>query len=329
MPTLTPQKSIERDTKDWFLEPLMPQLNMYVKNEDTTLSLNLTCFSTYQENELADKLPHVACRNDSELVSPLSNEEAAVSDFENHKFISNTHLTKHAKVGTFQNTLISVLSGNQQDSNSANCSLVVENSPDRNIDPSRSPIEISLAKRKYQESSPEVVVNSHLKDKKRRTFPQTAEEEKEKMNEIQQQMSLEQQLYERFRQEQEDRLLAVKLQKEMDKEEKTPNRKKGSPDEYHLRPKTLQSENASPVACKLLQNSQPANKKTEADQRRHRRSFINENSKPSKKRQPKSPAIKGGNVSNCALKSPDSKEAELLPNKQKTILQMFKRSAAK
>ncbi|XP_015271577.1 PREDICTED: E3 ubiquitin-protein ligase RNF168 [Gekko japonicus] len=330
MPTLIPQISIkDRDNKDDFLEPLKPQLNMYTKDETTTLSLDLTYLSTYQGNELANELSHVACRDDTELVSPFSNREPAVSNFENNKFVRNMHLTKPAKDGTLQKTLISVISGNQQNSSSADCSLVMENSPVGNINPSGSLIEISLAKRKCQESSPEAAVNSHLKDKRRRTFCHTAEEEEEEMNEIQQQTSLEQKFYERFKQEQEDRLLALKLQKEMDKEEKTPNRKKGSPDEYHLRPKTSQSGSASPVSCKLLQNSQPPNKKTEADQRKHRRSSPNENSKLSNKRQPKSPGIKGGKVLNCVLNSSDSKEAELLPNKQKTILQMFKRSAAK
>ncbi|XP_077205190.1 E3 ubiquitin-protein ligase RNF168 [Paroedura picta] len=326
MPTLTPQISVEeRDTKDCFLEPLMPQLNMYTKGEATTLSLDLTCLSTYQGNELADQLPCVSSR-ESELVRPISSREAVVSDFENNKFITNTHLTKHAKVGTLQKTLISVISGNQQNSStSANCSLVMENSQVGNINPSGSLIEI--AKRKYQVSSPEAAVNSPSKDKRRRTFSQT--EEEEDMNEVQQQMNLEQKCYERFKQEQEDRLLALKLQKEMDKEEKTPNRKKGSPDEYHLRPKTSQSENASPVSCRMLQNSQPPTKKTKADQRKHRRSSPNENSKPANKRQPKSPGINGGNTLNNVLNNSDLKEAELLPNKQKTILQMFKRSTAK
>lgn len=327
MPTLSPQISIkERDTKDDILEPLMPQLNMNTKDEAAVLSLDLTCLSTYQENELANKLSHVACRDDSELVDPFSDREASVSDFENNKFVRNMHLTKHAKVGTLQKTLIPVMSGNEQNS-SANCSLVVENSPVGNI--SGSLIEISLAKRKYQESSPEIAVNSHLNDKRKRTSSQTAEEEEELINEIQQQVSLEQKLYERFKQEQEDRLLALQLQKEMDKEQKTPNRKKGSPDEYRLRPKTSQSEYPSPVSCKVLQNSQPPQKKTEAGQHKHHRSSPNENSKHSNKRQLKSPGIKGGNVLNCVLNSSDSKEAELLPNKQKTILQMFKRSVAK
>nr|XP_056705291.1 E3 ubiquitin-protein ligase RNF168 [Euleptes europaea] len=328
MPTLTPQiLAMETETKDSFLEPLLPQLNICTKDETTTLSLDLTCLSTCQGNELAGTLSTVARRDNSEQVGPFSKREAAVSDFENDKFVGNMDLAKDAKVGTLKKTLISVMSGNQQNSCHTNCNLVMENSPVGNINPSRSLIEISLAKRKSQESSPEAAVNSHLKDKRRKTLSQTSED-KEEMNEIQQQMSLEQKCYERFKQEQQDKLLALKLQKEMDKEEKILNRKKGSPDEYHLRPKTSQSEHASPVSCKLLQNTQPPSKKTEADQRKHRRSSRNENSKPSNKRQPKPPGIKG-NVLNSVLNSSDSKEVELLSNKQKTILQMFKRSATK
>ncbi|XP_054840003.1 E3 ubiquitin-protein ligase RNF168 [Eublepharis macularius] len=327
MPILTPEITIkESDTKVTFLDPLIPQLNVYTKDEATTLGLDLTCLSTYRGNELASKLSSVTCKEDSRLVDPFSKREAAVSDFENDTLIENMHLSKHAKLGTCQKIQISVISGNQQNSGTAACNLMVENHPVGNINHSGSLNEISLSKRKSQESSPETAANSHLKDKRRRTFSETTEEE---MNEIEQQMGLEQKFYERLKQEQQDRLLALKLQKEMDKEEKTLNRKKGSPDEYHLRPKTSQSEHESPVSCKLSKNSKPPNKKTEVDQRKLRRSSQNENCKPPNKHQPKPLGIKGGNVLNCVLNSSDSKEAELLPNKQKTILQMFKRSVTK
>ncbi|XP_048361359.1 E3 ubiquitin-protein ligase RNF168 [Sphaerodactylus townsendi] len=327
MPTLTPQMLVKERDKDSFLEPLMPQLNICTKDETSPLSLDLTCRSTYQGNELANTFCSVACKDDSEPMGTLSKREASVSDLENDKSVGNTGLIIHSKVGTLKKTLSSVMSGNQQNSGKAHCSLEVENNSAGNINSSRSLIEISLAKRKSQESSPEAAVSPHLRNKRRKTFSQTAEEDEEEVNGIQQQMNLEQQFYERLKQEQQDRLLALQLQKKMDKEEKMMNRKKGSPDEYHLRPQTSQSECASPVSCK--QGAQPPSKKTEANRSKHHRSSQNENSKPSNKRQPKSPGIKRGKSLNCVLKSSDSKEPELLPTKQKTILQMLKRSARK
>uniref|UniRef100_H3AFK9 RING-type E3 ubiquitin transferase n=1 Tax=Latimeria chalumnae TaxID=7897 RepID=H3AFK9_LATCH len=50
-------------------------------------------------------------------------------------------------------------------------------------------------------------------------------------------MEQEKQLYEKHKQEEEDWQLALKIQKKMDQELKNVNRKKGSPDEYLLRPK--------------------------------------------------------------------------------------------
>ncbi|XP_015216953.2 E3 ubiquitin-protein ligase rnf168 [Lepisosteus oculatus] len=57
---------------------------------------------------------------------------------------------------------------------------------------------------------------------------------------IQEQMKLEEQMLKRQQQEEEDRLLALKLQKQLDQESKAVNRKKGSPDEYPFREKLRQ-----------------------------------------------------------------------------------------
>ncbi|XP_053163427.1 E3 ubiquitin-protein ligase RNF168 isoform X3 [Hemicordylus capensis] len=228
-----------------------------------------------------------------------------------------------------EETLISATSDNQKNSSIATCDLVkvLEINPVENKDHSGSPITKGITKRKSQDS-PETAMDSCLNDKRRKTSLQSDEDEEE--FDIQKQMSLEQQLYERYKQEEEDRRLALKLQKEIDKEQKTTNRKKGSPDEYHLRPKTSPSATeSSPVrkSCKLSNNSMPPNSQTEAGQHKLRRASHNENWKPSHKLRTKSPGVKEGNVLNCVLNS--SKNAELLPNRQKTILQMFKKSSSK
>jgi hypothetical protein len=46
---------------------------------------------------------------------------------------------------------------------------------------------------------------------------------------------LEHLIFEKHKQEKQDRLFALQLQKQLDKEEMRPNRQKGSPDEYQLR----------------------------------------------------------------------------------------------
>ncbi|XP_034989087.1 E3 ubiquitin-protein ligase RNF168 [Zootoca vivipara] len=181
--------------------------------------------------------------------------------------------------------------------------------------------------RTSQESFPEAAADSYLNDKRKRIFSQTDDEEE--MDDIERQISLEQQFYERQKQEEEDRRLALKLQREMYKEQNMLNRQKGSPDEYHLRPTTSQSVKESPVARKrsrLSKNSKSSNSPLETDKRKLHRNSHNENWKPSNQLQAKSPSVKGGNVLNC-VNSSNSKDAEVLSSKQTTILQMFKRPA--
>ncbi|XP_053163426.1 E3 ubiquitin-protein ligase RNF168 isoform X2 [Hemicordylus capensis] len=330
MPTLSPQMINEvRNTKESFLDSPMPQLNICTKIESSPLGRDLSCFSSHQVNELANELSSIGHREDPATESSFSKRGVAGSDFKNGNFIRNTHLAKHAKINSFQETLISATSDNQKNSSIATCDLVkvLEINPVENKDHSGSPITKGITKRKSQDS-PETAMDSCLNDKRRKTSLQSDEDEEE--FDIQKQMSLEQQLYERYKQEEEDRRLALKLQKEIDKEQKTTNRKKGSPDEYHLRPKTSPSATeSSPVrkSCKLSNNSMPPNSQTEAGQHKLRRASHNENWKPSHKLRTKSPGVKEGNVLNCVLNS--SKNAELLPNRQKTILQMFKKSSSK
>ncbi|XP_048652335.1 E3 ubiquitin-protein ligase RNF168-like [Marmota marmota marmota] len=93
----------------------------------------------------------------------------------------------------------------------------------------------NIAKRKNEESSSEAV-NNPRRSAKRELFQKSpSDEEESEVSFTQKMMTLEHQLFERHKQEEEDRLLAIQLQKSVDKQEMYPNRQKGSPDGYPLR----------------------------------------------------------------------------------------------
>ncbi|XP_044288750.1 E3 ubiquitin-protein ligase RNF168 isoform X2 [Varanus komodoensis] len=326
MPTLSPQTNNEvKNTKDSTLEPSIPHLDICTPTKSSLLTLDMSCSSRYLVNELADELSDMTQREDCEPECSFSNKTTTSYDYKNDNFTGNIHLTKYAKISTPPETLISVTPGNQQESSITACDPVkITSSSAIGIAPHSGFLIAKEIPDKVSQTSEEAA-DSYLSDKKR-TFSQTEEEE---MNDLEKQISLEKQLYERYKQEEEDRRLALKLQREIDKEQKTLNRKKGSPDEYHLRPSTSQSAKESPAVrkrCRLSENLKPPNHQTEIDQQKLRRGSYNENCKPSNKLQTKA-SVKGGNVLNCVLNSSDPKDGESMPKKQKTILQMFKRSA--
>ncbi|XP_024096965.3 E3 ubiquitin-protein ligase RNF168 isoform X1 [Pongo abelii] len=93
-----------------------------------------------------------------------------------------------------------------------------------------------ISKRKNQESSFEAVKDPCFSAKRRKMSPESSPDQEEtEINFTQKLIDLEHLLFERHKQEEQDRLLALQLQKEVDKEEMVPNRQKGSPDGYHLR----------------------------------------------------------------------------------------------
>ncbi|XP_066476984.1 E3 ubiquitin-protein ligase RNF168 [Tiliqua scincoides] len=328
MPTLSPQAVSEAiNTEDSILGTSMPHLNVCNAIASKAVNLDLSCPSHYQVNDLANKLSNVTQSEETETGCLFSKSGAACYDFKNANVTGSMHLTKHAKINTSHEALVSVTSDNQQSSCVTTCDLLktMGNNPVEN-DHSGSLITEAILKRKSQ-SSPDTTFESFMGDKRRRTFLQSDDDEE---TDIQKQISLQKQLYERYKQEEEDRLIALNLQKQMDKEQKMLNRKKGSPDEYHLRPKKSLTAKEAPVVkkhCKLSKNAMPSISRTGVEQQKVRKGSHNENRKPSYKVWPKSPIVKGGNVLNCVLNS--SKDPELLPNKQKTILQMFKKSSTK
>ncbi|XP_062832582.1 E3 ubiquitin-protein ligase RNF168 [Anolis carolinensis] len=303
--------SATRNTVDSYIEPSLLDSNIGNSTEPSFPGLDLSCPSTCKMNGLVS----VTDREDCETVCLFSKSSEAGYDVKKDNFTGNLDRPNHPGNAAPQETLFSVTSDNQQDSSIPTCNQVKM----ENKNESLKLFTTEIHKRKSQESPSKTVVDLVMNDKRRRTFTQIDDEDD--MDNIQQQIYLEQTIYERYKQEEEDRLLALQLQREMDKEQKTLNRKKGSPDEYHLRPKTSQSEREFPVLRKPCKNSQ-----TNREQQKSRRSSHNENRKPSNKLQTKS-SPKGGNVLNCVLNSPGSRSSELLPNKQKTIVQMFKRPA--
>ncbi|XP_078521779.1 E3 ubiquitin-protein ligase RNF168 [Lissotriton helveticus] len=151
-------------------------------------------------------------------------------------------------------------------------------------------------------------------------------------------VDVENNMYERWHQEEQDRLFALQIQRELDKELSQVNRQKGSPDGYLLR----RRESSSAAECKadvsqgesIHSVKQPKKKPTPTQdgQSKPRCGSPDENKKPCSESRPASPA----NVivrRKCRIpsKSPLLDEGKILQssNKQPTILEMFHRSAAK
>lgn len=97
-------------------------------------------------------------------------------------------------------------------------------------------VEEEISDRENQESVFEEVMDPCFSAKRRKIFIESSsDQEKTEVNFTQKLIDLERMLFERHKQEEQDRLLALQLQKEVDKEQTVPNRQKGSPDQYQLR----------------------------------------------------------------------------------------------
>ncbi|NXE40540.1 RN168 ligase, partial [Ptilorrhoa leucosticta] len=189
-------------------------------------------------------------------------------------------------------------------------------------------------KRKLLEAPTDAMIDLCLLDKRRRTFPESVEDQGEQMNDfnLQTQRAFEQQFYERRRQEEQDRLLALQLQKELNKEERTLNRQKGSPDEYLLRtkpPLSVKDSSARKGSSKVAKDSKGSKPQAETNHHKTRKGSCNENWQSPTRVRVKSPSIKEGKVLNCVVNTSDTNDICSLPkSKQKTILQIFKSPVA-
>ncbi|NXX79099.1 RN168 ligase, partial [Urocolius indicus] len=189
-------------------------------------------------------------------------------------------------------------------------------------------------KRKWLAPPAEAAVDPCALDKRRRTFPEGLEDQGEQVGDfnLQMQKAFEQELYERRRQEEQDRLLALQLQKQLDKEESTLNRQKGSPDEYLLRtqrPQAGKDPMAQKGSSKVAKDSKVSKKQAEAQPRRARKGSCDENWQCPARARFKSPGTKGGKVLNCVGNTSDTSNVCSLPKaQQKTLLEMFKSPVA-
>lgn len=181
-----------------------------------------------------------------------------------------------------------------------------------------------ISKRKNQESSFEVDRDPCFSAKRRKMFPDASSDEEEaEIDFTQKLLDLEHLLFERHKQEEQDRLLALQLQKEVDKEQMKPDRQKGSPNEYQLR--------ATPSPPdKLLngqrKNSKDRNLKGQTKRSKCQRGSKNEDWQPFKsqlKHSVNGRKMPNSTRDNCNI----SKSAHSLqPSKsQKNIFQMFQR----
>ncbi|NXS14612.1 RN168 ligase, partial [Neodrepanis coruscans] len=201
-------------------------------------------------------------------------------------------------------------------------------------EPERPQSTVETPKRKLLEAPSDTVLDSGVLDKRRRTFPGSAEEQGKQMGDfnLQTQRAFEQEFYERRRQEEQDRLLALQLQELLDKEERTLNRQKGSPDEYLLRtkpPRPARDPSARKGGSNTAKDSKGPKKQAETNHHKARRGSCNENWQSPARVRVKSSGIKEGKVLNCVVNTSDTSDICSLPkNKQKTILQMFKSPVA-
>ncbi|KFW07030.1 E3 ubiquitin-protein ligase RNF168, partial [Eurypyga helias] len=293
MPTLSPQLTgVSKDSgaKDSFLESCMKYFSASASGETAAVKQEKTPGPNCPGGEVPDALHGITRGEGSRTVLPRSkgDDDGNESDL--------TKVAGHSDEGK----------------------------PERLQNTKETP------KRKLEEPPTEAVVDLCVLDKRRRTFPQSLEDQAEQISDfnLQMQKAFEQEFYERHMQEEQDRLLALQLQKQIDKEERTLNRQKGSPDEYLLRAKPPQSAKDTPArkgSSKVSKDSKVPKKQAEANHRKTRKGSCNENRQSPNRVRMKSPGIKGGKVLNCVVNTSDSNDTCSLPkNKQKTILQMFK-----
>ncbi|XP_008062418.1 E3 ubiquitin-protein ligase RNF168 [Carlito syrichta] len=183
-----------------------------------------------------------------------------------------------------------------------------------------------ISKRKNQESSLKAVRDPCLSTKRRKMLPiSSSDQENTEMNFTQKLIDLERLLFERHKQEEQDRLLALQLQEEVDKEQMKPNRQKGSPDGYHLRA------TSSPVD-KLLNGQGRSSRngsfkrQTDREGSEPQRGSKNEDWQPFEvqlKRSVNGRKMPSSTKNNCNVSKSTS---SLQPsNSQKSIFQMFQR----
>lgn len=333
MPTLSPQlTSVNKDSgaKDSFLESCLNYFSASASGETvTTVKQEKTPGPNGLEDGVPDALHGTTEGEGSRTVLLRSegDDDGIESDSGNLTHVQRVNLEKSDETSTSGiNCVMSdsqtTLGGLGKEAGHSN-----EETPERPQNSKETP------KRKLVEAPADAMIDLDMLDKRRRTFSESVEEQGEQMNDfnLQTQRAFEQEFYERRRQEEQDRLLALQLQKELDKEERTLNRQKGSPDEYLLRTKPPRSGKDSSARKGSSKAKDSKGSKTQAETNHHksRKGSCNENWQSPARVRVKSPSIKEGKVLNCVVNTSDTNDICSLPkNKQKTILQMFKSPVA-
>ncbi|KAM6388847.1 E3 ubiquitin-protein ligase RNF168 isoform 1-T4 [Pluvialis apricaria] len=334
MPTLSPQlTSVIKDSsaKDSFLESCMNYFSASASEETTAVKQDKTQGPNCLGDEVPSELHGRAEWEGSRTVLHRSKgeDDGIESDSGSLTCVESINCKISAETCSgIQSATNSLMS----DSKSVICDTAKvarrsdEEKPERLQNAKETP------KRKSLEPPAEAAVDLCVLDKRRRTFPESLEDQGEQINDfnLQMQKAFEQEFYERRMQEEQDRLLALQLQKQIDKEERTLNRQKGSPDEYLLRTKPPRSVKDSPArraSSKMAKDSKVPKKQAETNHRKTRKGSCNENWQSPTRVRMKSPSIKGGKVLNCVVNTSEANDICSLP-KQKTILQMFKSSVA-
>lgn len=182
-----------------------------------------------------------------------------------------------------------------------------------------------ISERENQEPVFEAVIDPCFSAKRRKVFLKSSDQEETEVNFTQKLIDLERMLFERHKQEEEDRLLALQLQKEVDKEQVVLNRQKGSPNQYQLRT----SSPPDRLLHRQRKNSKDRNsvKQTDAEHSKSQRNTKDEHRQPFKntwkdsvngRKMPHSAKDDCSNVSKRTYSQQPS-------NAQKSILQMFQR----
>ncbi|XP_005151079.1 E3 ubiquitin-protein ligase RNF168 [Melopsittacus undulatus] len=333
MPTLSPQlTSVNKDSSavDSFLESCMNYFSTSASGE-TTVKQEETPGANCVE-EISEALHGITKREGSGTVLRSKGEDdGCKTDSGSLTHLESINVKNSAGGYTcIQAAANSVVS----DSTSVVCDLkkVARHSDEEKPESLQNTKE--TPKRKLLEPPAEEVVDFCVLDKRRRTFPESLEEQGKQINDfnLQMQKAFEQEIYERRMQEEQDRLLALQLQKQINKEERTLNRQKGSPDQYLLRtkpPQSVKDSSARKGSSKVARDSKVSKNQAETNHRKTRRGSCNENWQSPARVRMKSPSINGGKVLNCVVNTSDANDICSLPkNKQKTILQMFKSPVA-
>ncbi|XP_072469763.1 E3 ubiquitin-protein ligase RNF168 isoform X2 [Notamacropus eugenii] len=185
-------------------------------------------------------------------------------------------------------------------------------------------VDKEIPTRKDEEFSSGIVSDSSSSAKRRKVCMDTSPEQEETDSNIAQKLiDLEHLLFERHKQEEQDRLLALQLQREENKEHMKPNRQKGSPDAYLLRTKVSVQPDESPNGWRRYSKEKNCKKQPETELSKPRKSSKDENWQPSPMTQKKISANKGGKAPNSSKKARSLQPS----NTQKSIFQMFQQAA--